>query len=408
MRKLFAVSVALLSFSVLVLAAAARAEAPALRPDVGKPLQEAQEDIKAKKFAEAGGRIDAAEKVSGLTPFEKYTIARMRASAALGAGDNLRAAQAFEAVLASGQSPAADQGKVEATIVQLYYRGQSYPKAIEALQRYKADGGNDPQILELYPQALYLGGKYAEAATEIRAQIAAQEKEGAAPGEQLLQLLASCALKQDDAAGYASALQKLVTYAPKKSYWADLIARTQGKGGFSDRYSLDADRLRQATDNLDTAQDYSEAVQLAIQAGQPAEAQALLNRGFAKGVLGSGAEGERHQRLRALVDKQAADDKAALAQSPAAAAAMPGGDALINTGLNFIASGQAERGAELIDQGVRKGNFKRSDEALLHAGWGYYAAGKSDKAIQTLKLVQGGDGAADLAGLWTILARRHG
>ncbi|MBV8063650.1 MAG: hypothetical protein JOY51_08645 [Nevskia sp.] len=396
-----------MSLSALVLASAARAEAPALRPEVGKPLQEAQEDIKAKKFADANSRIDAAEKAGGLTPFEKYTIARMRASAALGAGDNLKAAQAFEAVLASGQSPAADQGKIETTVVQLYYRAQSYPKAIEALQRYKADGGSDPQILSLYPQALYLEGKYAEAATEIRTQIAATEKEGAAPGEPQLQLLASCALKQNDTAGYVAALQKLVTYAPKKSYWADLIARVQGKGGFSDRYSLDADRLRLATDNLDSAQDYVEAVQLAIQAGQPAEAQAMLNRGFAKGVLGSGPEAERHQRLKALVDKQAGDDKAGLAQSPAAAAALPYGDALINTGLDFVAGGQAERGAELIDQGAKKGNFKRSDEALLHAGYGYYTAGKSDKATQTFKLVQGGDGAADLAGLWEILARHH-
>src|SRR5581483_3579746 len=203
------------------------------------------------------------------------------------------------------------------------------------------------------------------------------------------------------------ALQQLVTYAPKKSYWADLIARIQGKGGFSDRFSLDADRLRLATDNLDSAQDYVEAVQLALQAGQPVEAQSLLGRGFAKGALGSGAEAERHQRLKALVEKQVAEDKAGMAQGSAQAAALPYGDGLINTGLDCIAGGHKEQGVTLLDQGLRKGNFKHSDEALLHAGYGYYLAGELDKALQTFKLVQGGGGAADLAGLWAILARHH-
>lgn len=407
MRRLFGLSVALLAFSALVIASAAQADTLTLRAEVGKPLQAAQEQLKAKKFAEAYASIDEAEKAGNLSPYEKYTVTRMRAATALGAGDNGKAAQAFEAMLASGQSPPADQLKIETSIAQLYYRAQNYAKAVEALQRYKADGGSDPQVLALYPQALYLQGKYAEAAGELKSQIAAGEKAGQAPGEQELQLLASCALKQNDNAGYVAALEQLVAYSPKKSYWADLIARTQGKGGFSDRFSLDTDRLRLATDNLESTQDYVEAVQLAIQAGQPAEAQALLTRGYAKGVLGGGAEAERHQRLKSLVDKTVADDKASLAQSAAQAATLANGDALINTGMDYIAYGQADKGLALIDQGVKKNSFKRPDEALLHAGYGYYSAGRSDRAEQVFRMVQGNDGAADLARLWIIAARHQ-
>jgi hypothetical protein len=407
MRKLFALSVALLSLTVLVLATAARADSQTLRPEVGRPLQEAQDDLKAKKFGEANGKIDQAEKVGGLTAFEKYTIARMRAAAALGAGDNAKAAQAFETVLASGQSPASDQLKIEGTIAELYYRGQNYPKAVDALQHYRSDGGNEAQILELIPQALYLEGRYPEAAAEIRSAIAADEKAGRAPGEPTLQLLASCALKQNDTAGYVAALEKLVTYAPKKSYWADLIARTQGRGGFSDRLSLDVDRLRLATDTLDTTADYVEAVQLAVQAGQPGEAQNLLNQGFSKGLLGTGPEAERHQRLKALVEKTVAEDKASLDQSAAQAPAQAEGDGLINTGLDFIAYGQADKGIGFIDRGLQKNSFKHQSEALLHAGYGYFLAGKTDKALQAFKQVQGSDGSADLARLWMIVIRHR-
>ena len=54
--------------------------------------------------------------------------------------------------------------------------------------------------------------------------------------------------------------------------------------------------------------------QLAIQAGLPAEGKAIVDKGFAAGALGTGAEAERHKRLRDLADKRDADGKATLAQ----------------------------------------------------------------------------------------------
>jgi hypothetical protein len=42
----------------------------------------------------------------------------------------------------------------------------------------------------------------------------------------------------------------------------------------------------------------------------------------------------------------------------------------------------------------------------LHLGIAYLRAGQKERAVQAFKSVQGTDGTADLARLWTLYARR--
>src|SRR3546814_3745444 len=77
--------------------------------------------------------------------------------------------------------------------------------------------------------------------------IASAEQAGRKPDSTQLQLLASCALKQNDMNAYRLALEKVVTYTPKPDYWLDLIVRTIGQPGFSNTFDLDTYRLRKAT-----------------------------------------------------------------------------------------------------------------------------------------------------------------
>ena len=100
--------------------------------------------------------------------------------------------------------------------------------------------------------------------------------------------------------GYPSKpITVLVGYPPGGS--TDLLARVQKKPGFSDRLGVHVYRLRFATGNLATANDYMEMAQLAVQSGVPAEAKAVMDKGYAEGILGKGDQAERHGRLRDLV-----------------------------------------------------------------------------------------------------------
>ncbi len=189
-----------------------------------------------------------------------------------------------------------------------------------------------------------------------------------------------------------------MAYYPKREYWADLLRRIESKPGFSNRLTLDVLRLRLATKTLDSANDYSEMAQLALQQGQAAEAKKILDEGFAAGVLGKGAEAERQKRLLALATQRANDAPRDLAAAEVEAAA--DGNAMVRIGLAYTGLGQIDKGIALIQKGIAKGGLKHPDDARLQLGIAYLRAGNKAKAAEAFRGVKGTDGAADLARLW--------
>lgn len=387
---------------LLATAQAFAADKPTVRPEIGGPLQEAQKALQSKDYKTAAAKISAAEQVGKLTPYETYIVLRLKSAASIGSGDYKGALAAYEQLLASPELPAAEKLPTLDAYVKIAYASKDYAKTADGIAKYKAAGGTSAETLGLYAQSLYLAGKYKEASSALTAEINDMAAAGKRPTDTQLQLLASCALKQNDMVAYAAALEQLVTYSPKKEYWLDLLVRTQRKPGFSDRLDLDMYRLRDATGTMDKADDYMEAAQLALQAGYPGEAQKFVDEGYAAKLLGTGADAARHQRLKDLVTKKIAEDKATLAEGEKAAAAQATGDALVNTGFNYVTYGQADKGLPLIEQGIKKGGIKLADQAKLHLGVAYMMAGKKDQAQKTFATVQGTDGARDIARLWTL------
>jgi len=256
-------------------------------------------------------------------------------------------------------------------------------------------------------QSQYLSGDYAGAIKELTVEIQAAERAGGPPPEDRLKLLLNAASKQNDNNAYVFAMEKLVTYYPKKEYWVDLLSRMQRKPSFSDRLALDAFRLSLATGSMTKPADFMEMAQLALQADLPSESKQVVDKGFASGALGTGAEAERHKRLRDLVAKRQAEDAASRGQDETSALAAKSGDALVAVGMNMVYSGQAAKGVQLMQQGIAKGGLKRAEDAKLHLGIAQLIAGDKAKAQATFKTVQGADGTADLARLWMLHARRN-
>ncbi len=376
-----------------------------VRPEVGKPLQAAEALYKASKHREALAKVAEADAVSGKTAYESYLIQRTRGSIAAAAGDNETAAKAFEAVVASGRASGAEQLKMVQAVAGLYYRAKDYPKAATWAARYQKEGGTDPSMRTLLVQSYFLNNDCANVSKAV-GEAGGEEKAGRKPTEEELQILANCYLKQKDNSGYVSAIERLVIFYPKKEYWTDLLNRVQKKNGFSDRLSLDVYRLKLATGNIASANDYLEMTQLALQAGYPAEAKAIVEKGYAAGVLGTGKDAERHKRLRDLAAKTADESAKARAQAEKDALADKAGGALVSVGYNYVTEGAAEKGIALMDQGIKKGNLKRPEDAKLLMGVAQMQGGQRAKGVQTLKTVHGTDGTADLARLWVLLGQR--
>src|SRR5260221_10796959 len=181
--------------------------------------------------------------------------------------------------------------------------------------------------------------------------------------EEELQILANCYLRQKDTAGYVAAIEKLVVSYPKKQYWTDLLARVQKKPGFSDRLGVNVYRLRLATGNLTSTNDYLEMAQLALQAGVPAEANVIVDKGYEVKALGQGPRAGRHQRLRDLVMKDLAGSQRTRAKDEQEALVAKDGNDLVKVGLNYVYEGQADKGLALIEQGIKTSGLKRPDDA---------------------------------------------
>lgn len=374
-----------------------------LRPEVGKPLQAAQDLLKAGKAKDALAKVREADgAVKDLTPYERYILDRMRGAAAASAGDTETATKSFDAALASSLATSGEKQALLSASAGMHYKLKDYAKSAEIAARFFQEGGKDPGLRQLYVQSLYLSGNYAQAAKELTSDLQADDQAGKAPAEDRLLLLVSCYSKQQDNAGYALALERLLAVYPKRDYWIDAIYRSANRPGFSDRLSLDVARLKIATGTIRTAGEYMEAAQLSVQSGFPAEAQKIVEQAYSAGLFGSGADADRQKRLRTMVAKGVADDAKTLAQSEAEANSAKDGTALVNLGLNYVFMGKAEHGLELMEKGVKKGGMKRPEDAKLHLGVAYALAGEKQKATQVLKGVQGNDGTGSLARLWVL------
>lgn len=392
-----------LALAMSLCAPAAMAQTEALRAEVAKPLQAAQEAIKAGRGADALARVREAEAIASRSPFEVFTTERMKGSAAMLAGDAPTALQAFTAVVQAGRLSGPDLMWVLQALPGLALRAQQPQAAVTWARRYFAEGGTEAGVRVALVQALHAGGDLAGAAREVLPLIESAEAAGQTPPEDQLKLLAFAQLKGGDEAGYARTLERLVAHHPRPEYWADLLSRVSRRPGFADRLQVDALRLARRAGALEDASEYLDLAQLAMQAGQPAEAVAVVDEGYAKGLLGKGPQAERHQRLKTGAAKALADDRAALAGGEASARQARDGAPLFALGQALCADGQTERGLALVAEALAKGVQKHPDDARLRLGAALQAAGRRDAALAAWQAITSNDGAADLARLWRLL-----
>ena len=395
--------------AVLLLAAVATGvQAQSLRPEVGKPLQAASDLLKAGKAREALAKVREAEAVGGKTAAEALMVDRMKAAAAQRAGDSASATQALESLY--GRVSGAEQGQVAEQLASAYATARDNAKAAQWVQKAQAAGNNSASLRQLQAYLQGSSGDYGAIAKEAAAAVAASEQAGKRPDEADLLRLADAQARSGNAAGQGATLEKLLFNYPKKDYWAIHLGRLARKSGFSPRLNLDLMRLRLATGSLEKTDDFMEMSQLALQAGLPAEGKAIVDKGFASGALGTGAEAERHKRLRDLASKQEAEAKASIEQRAAAAAAAKDGNDLVQIGYAYATMGQTDKGIALIEQGIAKGGLKRPDDAQLRLGLALLQGGAKHKAkaVQVLRGVKGSDGTADIGRLWALAANTQG
>jgi len=395
------------TLSLIAAGCMATVHAQGLRAEVGKPLQQAGELLKAGKAKEALAKVREADAVGGKSAAEQLTIDRMKAAAAQRAGDMGTAIQALEAI--AGKVGGAEAGQIAEQLAAAYAQQRNNAKAGEWLAKAVAAGNNSATVKQLQSYLQSASGDYGAIAKEAAGAVSAAEQAGRRPDEGDLLRLADAQQRTGNNAGYSNTLEKLLTHYPKKDYWNAHLGRLPRKPGFGDRFALDVMRLRLASGTLARTEDFMEMAQLSLQAGLPAEGLRIVEQGYKAGLLGTGPEAARHQRLKELAGKQLGDQKAAIAGQASEAANEKDGNELVKVGYAYVSLGEVDKGLELIEKGIAKGGLKRPEDAKLRLGMAQLQSPKlKAKAAQTLRGVGGTDGAADIARLWIVAGTGNG
>jgi tetratricopeptide (TPR) repeat protein len=156
---------------------------------------------------------------------------------------------------------------------------------------------------------------------------------------------------------------------------------------------------------LKRAENYTELAQIALDQGNPGEAQTVLEQAFAKNLYTDPHDKERNQRLLDKVRRTATDDRATMPKQERDAAAAKTGDALVQVGGAYLGYGEPDKAVSAITAGISKGNLKYPDEAYMLLGIAYERNKNSGEAVRAFNRANNDPKYAQLAKLWALEAR---
>ena len=370
---------------------------------VAEPLKKAQEAMKNKQWDAALTAIKQAQAVDKKTPFEAYQIDEFLSYVLIQQKKFSEATPVFERMLNSGFMPPEQVDERTKTVAQLYFQIKDYKKSAEWAKKWLDKHQGDETMSVLLGQSYYLMNDYKNAAATMGAVANAAEKGGRTPQENWLQIVLSSQFKLENKDGIADALKKLVRYYPKAEYWENLLDIYRRKDT-SDRVSLGYYRLMNDVGTLKQADDYVEMAQLALDAGVPGEAEAIVEKGVQAGTLKSDDKTtqDRYNRLLASAKKAAAGDKPQLAQLAKEAEKATSGQAYVGLGQAYLSYNMYDEAIDALKKGIAKGGATDVDEAQISLGIAYLHKGQKDQARQAFKAVKAESKWHDLAELWDV------
>ena len=396
--------------ALIAAAPASAADAPPKQtntPKVGKILKDVQEDLKAKKYADAITKLREADGTAGKNAYDQHVINQMFGFCYVRTNDAAGAVKAFEAELDDGfMTPAEQQTTVKALSVS-EYQLKNYDKAIEYGQRAIKGGFADNDIKVVVGQSYYLKGDWKDTKSFEEGLVDPVIKGGGTPTKESLSLILSACVKLDDGACQTKTLEKLVTYYPETDYWQHLLFGLMKDTTSSDANTLEVYRLMAEVDVLTSGDQYTEMAQLALDAGSPGEAQRVLQRGFDKNMFTDQRSKEKNQRLMDKSKQAATTDQAGLDKTAREAETATTGAKNAGMGLAYYSYGQYDKAVDQLNKAITKGSLRNAPDTQLLLGIAQLKAGHPDDAVKSFKAVKGDPVLERLAALWALHARQH-
>jgi hypothetical protein len=382
-------------------------EQPQVSKGTAKILKAAQEALAVKNYNEVLAKTREAAAVTPRNAYDDFVIHELQMAVYAAQSNYAETGTAIEAIIDSPYLPAGQKPQLLRTLMSIEYQNKDYDKAILYGERARTAGDSSTDTALTVAQAYFLNGKYKEALTGMEAIVERDEQAGHKPAEKALSLIWTCALKVKDEAAASRAVEKLIVNYPKPDYWANAMVGVLPNRGanIDDRLLLMTYRLMAQVGVLKKGDQYTEMAQIALDQGNPGEAQTVLEQALGKNLYTDAHEKERSQRLLDKVRKVASEDRASMPRDEKDAAAAATGDAYVQVGAAYLGFGDAEKAVNAITTGIAKGKLKYPDEAYLLLGMAYERNKNKAEAVKAFGRATSDPKYARLAKLWVLEAR---
>ena len=372
-----------------------------VRPEVAKPLQAAQDALKAGQFESALTLSQQLLATTGITPAEKPLIQRTLAVAALQAKNFPLAVSTLESLIQEmpGETPAAQKIPLIESLLNASQQAQDFARVVTWARTYLKLEGSNPSVRPVLIQTLSVLKRHDEVIQEVKEKMRLDDAAKLKTPESELRMMAVSQRQLKDDGGYNNTLKLLLEHYPSKAYWAELIPRLARQANFNARYDLDLYRLLELTGNLEDAIEYVDMANLALKAGLPAEAARVVEQGYSAGLLGKGGDAANHQKLRLQIQHRLTEDDKAL---PALEKSAKDANALASLADVHGAKQKWDLAQANYGKALAMGGLRREAETRLHAGIAFYKMGQKAEAIKMWNSVQGDATAVELAQMWKL------
>jgi tetratricopeptide (TPR) repeat protein len=355
-----------------------------------KAILDLQTTVNNKDWASVPAKVAAAQAVAS-TKEDRYLIARLQLSAAIGANDASAMTAAVDAIAASGEVDTAKVAELYSGLGGTFLNSKQYPQAVAAYQKAIALNPADADSSYLLAEALFQSGQKPAAATALQKYIQTKTAAGQKASEDVYRLAVQAAFDARSPAANELAREWLTAY-PSADSWRNSVTIYRALNNPDTESTLDLMRLLQAANALQQASDYAVFIQDAAEQNNYNEAQAVLDAGIAaKKVDPSSGD------FKELASVVRSKPNISAAELDAATKTASTGMALLHIGDRYYAAGNYAKAVELYRMAQAKPDVD-ANVAKLHIGMALARQGDKAGATAALNGVTGAR--ADVAKFW--------
>lgn len=367
------------------------AKAPKLNLSKGfiAPISQLNEAINKKDVAAARAALPVA-KAAIQSKDDQYQYNSLLLNLSILASDSGMQNEALKGMLESGFVPQDQLGQFNTIVANNELGAKNYDAAISYAEKAQATGYRPDQVYPILAQAIWAKGgtnkaEIVRGLDMFQKGIDAMKAAGQSVPPQWYQIAVSKAAAAD---------------LPQTGEWANLAFNAQPSGenlrtvlrvvqrnnpAMTNRENLDLLRLMNLSGGLAIKPDYIEYAEMAFKTGIFGEVKSAIDKGRAKGVLGSGDGADFYT----VAQQKIAGDKASLAVAERDAGKSATGKIAAATADAYLGYGDYAKAAQLFQLALQKGSVDVA-EINTRLGIAQALAGDTAAARQSFAKVSGG------------------